>query len=172
VSTTPGDSALFTSAADPIQIAGCSPSSPDASRLLRALHDEQVDRYGFADPSELSAPAYMPPRGMFVVARQGTTPIGCVGYRWFHHAEHTVEMKRLYVVPASRGQGAGRVLLAWLEHHAITAGAHRAILETGVHNTAAIELITSVGYRPVDRYVDGRDPKINRAYGRSLTGRP
>ena len=59
-------------------------------------------------------------------------------------------------------------MLAWLEHHAMKAGAHRAILETGVRNTAALGLFTSTGYRPVDRYVEGRDPQINRAFARSL----
>jgi hypothetical protein len=29
-------------------------------------------------------------------------------------------------------------------------------------------LFTSAGYRPVDRYVEGRDPQINRAFARSL----
>ena len=31
------------------------------------------------------------------------------------------------------------------------------------------EVFTKAGYRPTDRYVPGRDPKINRAYTRSLT---
>ena len=73
-------------------------------------------------------------------------------------------------MPASRGHGVGRALLSWLEGHATAAGAHRTILETGVRNAAAIALFTSAGYQPVDRYVEGRDPEINRAYGRSLGG--
>ena len=166
----PDDPAVFVSATGPIQIAECPPSSPDASRLLRALHDEQVDRYGFADQFELNALEYTPPQGVFAVACQGVATVGCAGYRWFDRPTHTVELKRLYIVPASRGQGVGRALLSWLERHAIAAGAHRAILETGVRNAAAIALITSAGYRPVDRYVEGRDPKINRAYARPLTG--
>ena len=170
MTTTPGDSAVFPILTDSIQVTECSPSSPDAARLLRALHDEQVDRYGFADPVELDAWQYTPPHGMFVVVRHGTVPVGCAGYRWFDRAARTIEVKRLYVVPASRGQGIGQALLSRLERHAIAAGAHRAILETGVRNTAAIELFTRAGYRPVDRYVADRDPQINRAYARSLTG--
>jgi GNAT superfamily N-acetyltransferase len=170
VTTTPGDSAVFTSATNPIQVIECSPASPDAAWLLRALHDEQVDRYGFADPVELDPWQYMPPYGSFVVVRHDTAPVGCAGYRWFDRAAYTVEIKRLYLVPAVRGEGIGRALLSRLEDHAVAAGAHRAILETGVRNTAAIELFIRAGYQPVDRYVEGRDPKINRAYGRSLTG--
>ena len=97
------------------------------------------------------------------------SPAGCGGYRWFDRAAHTVEIKRIYVVPASRGCGTGRALLAWLEHHAVQAGAQQAILETGVRNTAALSLFISAGYQPVDGYVAGRDPAINRAFARSLT---
>ena len=62
----------------------------------------------------------------------------------------------------------GRVLLSWLERHAVAAGARRAVLETGVRNTAALSLFTSAGYRPVNSYVEGRDPAINRAFARSF----
>jgi GNAT superfamily N-acetyltransferase len=163
-----GNSAVSASAKGPLQIAECAPSSPDAAQLLRALHDEQVDRYGFADPFELEEREYTPPQGVFAVARRDAVTIGCTGYRWFDQPACTVELKRLYIVPASRRHGAGHMLLSWLERHAIAAGARRAILETGVRNTAAIALITSAGYQPVDRYVEGRNPDINRAYARSL----
>lgn len=165
----PGDSVVSASPNDPVRIAECSPSSPDASLLLRAFHAEQVARYGFADPFELSAREYTPPQGVFAVARWGAAIVGCAGYRWFSRPARTVELKKLYTVPAYRGQGVGQALLSWLERHAIAAGAHRAILETGVRNTAAIELFTRAGYRQVDRYIEGRDPEINRAYARSLT---
>ena len=95
-------------------------------------------------------------------------PAGCGGYLWFDHSSQTVEIKKVYVAPGARGLGAGRALLSWLERHAAAAGARRAILETGVRNTAALRLFTAAGYQPVDRYVDGRDPKINRAFARTL----
>jgi GNAT superfamily N-acetyltransferase len=169
VSTIPSNPAFTAPATAPLWIIECSPSSPDASRLLRALHEEQVERYGFADPPELEERNYTQPYGVFAVAHQDAVPVGCAGYRWFDRPARTVELKRLYIAPASRGHGAGRALLSWLEQHAIAAGAQRAILETGVRNTVAIEVFTGAGYRPTDRYVPGRDPKINRAYARSLT---
>jgi len=146
----------------------CSPADPDARLLLRALYREQVERYGFADPVELDPGEYTSPDGVFIVARHSALPVGCAGYRWFDRAARTVEIKRLYAVPAVRRHGTGRALLSWLERHAVAAGARRAILETGVRNTAAIALFTGAGYRPVERYVAGRNPEINRAYARSL----
>lgn len=44
-----------------------------------------------------------------------------------------------------------------------------AILESGVRNTAALGLFTRSGYRPMPRYVAGRDPSINRAFVKTLT---
>jgi ribosomal protein S18 acetylase RimI-like enzyme len=77
-------------------------------------------------------------------------------------------------VPEVRGHGVGQALLAWLEGRALEWGARRAILETGVRNTAALGLFTSNGYDPMARYVPGRDPSINRAFAKALapTARP
>ena len=168
MTTASGDPAVFARSAAQVQITERRPGHPDASGLLRAFHRELVDRYGFADPIELNSNEYAPPRGVFAVVYQDGAPIGCGGYRWFDRATGTVEIKRMYLTPAARGHGAGHDLLSWLEHHAVRAGALRAILETGVRNTAALGLFTSAGYRPVDRYVEGRDPQINRAFARSL----
>jgi GNAT superfamily N-acetyltransferase len=166
MTTPPGDWA----ACARIKVAECIPTQPDATRLLDSFYREQVARYGFADPIEMTPGEYTAPRGVFVVACQCDVPVGCGGYRWFDRAARTIEIKKTYVLPASRGHGVGRVLLSWLERHAVAAGARRAILETGVRNTAALRLFTTSGYQPTDTYVEGRDPAINRAFARSLTG--
>ena len=143
------------------------PGHPDAASLLEELFREQTARYGFADPPGLNPAEFTPPHGAFAVAYHHGVPAGCGGYR--QHDPGTVEIKKTYVTPARRGTGTGRALLAWLERHAAAAGARRAILETGVRNTAARRLFTAAGYKPVPGYVPGRDPAINRAYARDLT---
>lgn len=170
MSASPSDQNSAAPGQDQIQISECLPSDPDASELLSDLYREQLGRYGFADPPELDPRHYTPPHGIFVIVRHGAVLLGCGGYRWFDRPARTVEIKRLYLVPAARSYGTGRVLLSWLEQHAASDGAQRAILETGVRNTAAIGLFTAVGYRPIDRYVPGRNPDVNRAFARSLTG--
>lgn len=169
MTTTSGDWAASGYGANGIDLTQRSPADPDSSRLLRAFYREQVGRYGFADPIEMSPHEYTAPSGVFVVAYHDTVPVGCGGYRWFDRAAHTIEIKKTYVVPGSRGRGTGRALLSWLERHAVGAGARRAILETGVRNTAALHLFTRAGYRPTGAYVEERDPAINRALARSLS---
>lgn len=168
MTTTPGNPAVLASAAVPIEIAERPAGHPDSHRMLSEFHTEQMGRYCFADPVDLSAGEYTPPCGVFAVVYRDARPVGCGGYRWFDRSSQTVEIKKVYLAPAARGVGAGRALLAWLERHAVAAGGRRAILETGVRNTAALRLFTAAGYQPVERYVAGRDPQINRAFARTL----
>lgn len=141
---------------------------PDAACLLSAFYQEQVDRYGFADPVEADPTEYADPHGHFVVAYHKGTPAGCGGYRWYERTVGTIEIKKLYALPDARGLGIGRTILMLLEEHASARGARRIILETGVRNHAAIRLFRALGYRPIARYVAIRDPKINRAFAKSL----
>ena len=73
-------------------------------------------------------------------------------------------------IPEARGCGLGRRLLDVLEQTAIAGRARRIILETGVRNVAALGLFTGSGYTPMARYVAGRDPAINRAFEKILSG--
>ena len=143
---------------------------PDAARLVRALFDEQVGRYGFADPIAADPADYAPPRGLFLVAYTNGTPCACGGYRPYGPRTDTAEIKKLYTVPGLRGQGVGALILTRLEAHAAARGARSAILETGVRNDAALLLFKSAGYRPTPQYVTGRDPAINRAFLKDLPG--
>lgn len=141
---------------------------PDAVRLVRALYDEQVDRYGFADPVEADPATYVPPYGLFLVAYVDGVPSACGGYRPYEAVPATVELKKMYTVPALRGRGLGRLIGARLERHACAGGARRAILETGARSDGALALVRSAGYQPTARYVSGRDPAINRAFVKDL----
>ena len=142
---------------------------PDAVRLLAAFYREQVGRYGFAESTDLAPQDYAAPNGIFLVAYRQAMPVGCGGCRWYDRTTATAEIKKTYLLPAARGRGVGRALLAHLEATAVEWGAQRMILETGVRNTAALALFTGTGYVPTARYVPGRDPSINRAFVKTLT---
>lgn len=141
---------------------------PDASHLVRALFHDQTERYGYADPWEADPAHYTPPRGLFLVGYLDDAPVTCGGYRLFDERTRTVEIKKMYTVPHLRGQGLGNRIMTELEHHAALHDAHRVILETGVRNTAALALYAARGYHPIERYVPGRDPAINRAFAKEL----
>lgn len=139
-----------------------------AASLLRAFYDEQVGRYGFADSVDIDPRKFVSPNGSFVVAYCDGEPVGCGGWRWHDRAAGVAEIKKLHLIPAARGVGAGRALLSRLEDDALAAGAVRVILETGARNTAALALFARAGYRPIASYVPGRLAEVNRAFARCL----
>lgn len=64
------------------------------------------------------------------------------------------EIKRMYVAPAARGMGLGRLLLETLEGHAAGLGVACIRLETGVRQPEAIGLYRSFGYVEIAPFGD------------------
>jgi GNAT superfamily N-acetyltransferase len=155
--------------AGPVEIIERPYDHADAVRLLQALYEEQVGRYGFADPVEADPAAYQPPQGLFLVAYVHGVPSACGGYRAYRPDRQVMELKKMYTVPQLRGHGVGRLMLDRLERAAARSGARRAILETGARSHAALALVRRAGYRPTAGYVPGRDPAINRAFLKDLS---
>lgn len=63
-----------------------------------------------------------------------------------------LEIKRMYVVPESRGAGASRAMLVELEAEARALSAARVILHTGSRQVAAIRAYERHGYTPIEIY--------------------
>ncbi len=78
------------------------------------------------------------------------TPVGCGALRPLEPG--AAELKRMYVVPAARGQGISRLLLVALEAEAADRGWTTLRLETGTRQPAAVGLYTAAGYRPVEAF--------------------
>ncbi|MFJ6725396.1 GNAT family N-acetyltransferase [Streptomyces sp. NPDC091281] len=139
---------------------------PDARHLVRALRQEQIDLYGFADePDTTPADDFAAP-GRFLIARLGREPVGCAGVRFLD--ARTAEIKKMYVALRVRRFRLGHTLLELLETHAARHGATRILLETGHRNTAALALYESAGYVPRESYIPGRDRNVNRAMTKTL----
>lgn len=79
---------------------------------------------------------------------------GGVGYR--HAMEHTVILG-----PAARGRGLGRALMAAVEDHARTAGAHTMHAGVSAENPAGVAFHAAVGYRELCRI-----PEVGRKFDR------
>ena len=62
-----------------------------------------------------------------------------------------------------------RIPLA-LGQHATACGSRRVMLETGARDIAALALYADTGHLPTDPYMNGRDPEINGAFIKRLTG--
>src|SRR3954466_10893275 len=93
--------------------------SPDAVSLCTAQQAEMLELYeGEADigPAR-EASMFVAPDGIFLVTRDDDgRAVACGGIARFD--ETRGEVKRMYVAPATRGQGLGRRILVELERHA------------------------------------------------------
>ena len=91
-----------------------------------------------------------PPSGRWLVAYRGTQPVGTAALKRLDH--HTGEVKRVYVIPAARGAGVARALLARLEEIARTIGYTQLRMDTGPRQPESVALFTSLGYAPIADY--------------------
>jgi putative acetyltransferase len=85
-----------------------------------------------------------------VVAYQGDEPVGCGAFKEF--TSEAVEVKRMYVVPAHRGQGVAVAVLAELEQWTQELQYAACVLETGKKQPEAIRLYEKSGYTLTPNY--------------------
>lgn len=109
-----------------------------------------------------------PPAGVLLLIRVGGEPVGLGGVR--HLDTEAAEVKTMYVLPAYRGRGIARALLAELERIAREHGCRAVRLDTSDYLTEAIGLYRTAGYREIADY--NGNPKANLWFERVLAAKP
>lgn len=105
---------------------------------------------GIAHELEHLATEYAPPTGVFLLAREENSDLGCVGVR--HFSDGVGEVKRLFVSPAARGRGVGRLLAEGIVGTAKQLGYKRLVLDTLPFMNEALVLYQSLGFKPIAAY--------------------
>lgn len=147
----------------PIVILPEPPTSPDAKALLWAYLDDIISRYYERpataaevqgslddDPSD----DLVPPLGLFLVARDPSTLLGCIGLRVVQGG--LGEVKRVFVSPSARGRGLGGRLLGEVERQARELGVTRLRLDTRTDLVESRRLYASHGYHEVEPFNTGQ----------------
>ena len=104
---------------------------------------------------------YGPPTGQLLLAMRESPhgndePAGCVGLRKLE--DGTCEMKRLYVRPIFRGEGAGRALVEAVIAEARTMGYRKMRLDTLPIMLEAQKLYRELGFREIPAYLKNPTP--------------
>jgi putative acetyltransferase len=115
---------------------------------------------GFAAELAQLEERYGPPSGCLLLARRGTTPVGCGALRRL--SVDTCEMKRLYVRAEARGAAFGRLIAQSLVARARALGYTRMMLDTLAGMIPARNLYQSLGFHETAAYY--RNPSPDALY--------
>ncbi|MGQ0842720.1 MAG: GNAT family N-acetyltransferase [Sporichthyaceae bacterium] len=140
---------------------------PVSTALVAQIQEFYVDRYGAPDETPVAPGEFDPPHGRFLLAYDGSTPVGCGAWRVLEPG--LAEVKRMFVLPEYRRRGVSRVLLAALEDSARAAGASRLWLQTGSLQGEALGLYrSSPGWEPIAPYGFYAEHPGCHCFGKSL----
>ena len=101
-----------------------------------------------------------------IVAYQDDTPVGCGAIK--EYSPDTMEIKRMYTLPETRGQGVASSVLRELERWAYELGYEKCILETGKKQPEAIALYKKHDYQIIPNYGQYADVQDSVCFEKNL----
>jgi GNAT superfamily N-acetyltransferase len=146
-----------------ITISRAGPGDLDQAWAIVTEYYDAVDVVAREDRPGFSS-AYFSEGSGFWLARSGVKVVGCIALRPLDAFTASGEVKRLYVQPASRGQGIAGLLLDAVHEYARTAGYEWLYLDSKDDLAAAIHFYERRGYRPCARYNDNPQATIFMNY--------
>ncbi len=123
--------------------------NPDFIELVKCLDADLAERDGtdhsfYAQFNKIDKINYV------VVAYENGKPTGCGALK--EYTPRSMEIKRMYTSPTSRGKGIATKVLTELEIWAAELSYQMCILETGKRQPEAIELYKKNGYLRIPNY--------------------
>jgi len=101
-----------------------------------------------------------------VVAYQNGFPVACGAIK--EYDEDTMEVKRMYTVPESRGKGFATIIIKELENWASELNYSKCILETGIKQPEAIALYEKNQYQRIPNYGQYTEVKTSVCFQKIL----
>jgi putative acetyltransferase len=154
----------------PIAITQERPDAADAHALIEELEAHLASLYPRESRHGFSVEKLLRERVAFFVSRADGQAAGCGGVMIVER--EYAEIKRMYVRPAFRGRGLGRLMLEHLVAHARAQGLSVIRLETGIHQREAIALYESSGFRRIGPFGAYTDDPVSRCYEKTIAADP
>jgi putative acetyltransferase len=146
----------------PVSIRPERPDAPDAAALIEELEAHLASLYPSESRHGYSVDKLIAQGVAFFLLREEETPAGCGGIQLF--GTEYGELKRMYVRPAFRGRGFGKLMLDHLVDYARARHVGVLRLETGIHQAAAIAMYERAGFRRVPPFGNYSDDPVSRCY--------
>jgi GNAT superfamily N-acetyltransferase len=124
------------------------PRPTDDPVVRQLCVDQQRELAGIEGDGHISFPLHE--HIEFLVGLVDGEAVACGALQ--HLGDGVGEVKRMYVLPAHRGRGLSREILAAIEELARVQGLHTLRLETAPFLTAAVGLYTSSGYSEIPTF--------------------
>ena len=147
------------------------PWQPADRQAIAAVIGTVLAEYGLvwepalADGDVLEIEKYYLERGgeFWSIEQQGKI-VGSGGYYPIQRGEQAVEIRKMYLLPISRGQGLGRFLLAELERSIAQRNFREIWVETATVLAEAVQLYESSGYLPATGVETARCDRVYVKY--------
>jgi GNAT superfamily N-acetyltransferase len=132
-----------------LKIVRTSSDNPDFKELVKLLDAELAERDG-ADHPFYAQYNKIDKIKFAVVAYENGKPVSCGAIK--EYSNDTMEIKRMYTLPESRGRGIAAKVLSDLENWTKELSFKKCILETGKKQPEAIGLYKKNGYKLIPNY--------------------
>ena len=132
-----------------LKIVRTNSDNPDFKELVKLLDAELAERDG-ADHPFYAQYNKIDKIKFAVVAYENGKPVSCGAIK--EYSNDTMEIKRMYTLPESRGRGIAAKVLSDLENWTKELSFERCILETGKKQPEAIALYKKNGYKLIPNY--------------------
>lgn len=101
-----------------------------------------------------------------IVAYLHNKPVGCGAFKQFN--ENTVEIKRMFTTPKTRGKGIATQVLNSLEDWASKLNYKHCRLETGIRQTEAVQFYKKNAYKIIPNYGQYQDVENSLCFQKEI----
>ena len=150
----------------PVTISPEQPDTDDARALIAELDAYLIPLYPPASHHGYPVEKLIAEGVELFIARVDGTAAGCGAVKFF--SAGYAELKRMYVRPAFRRRGLGKIIIEYLETFILQKGIRTVRLETGVLQAEAIGLYERMGYQRIEPFGEYLPDPLSYFYEKQL----
>lgn len=126
-------------------------------KTVGAEHGAIGDGFGPSDPEVLNMSRHYSceHKSLYLVSTMGGNVVGGSGIAPFNSSDDVCELRKLFLLPESRGMGLGKELTLKCLNFAKSQGFKQCYLDTLCNMKSAIALYEKLGFKHLDKPLDG-----------------